>query len=276
VAETVSPEAARTLDFAESLLEEGDHYRAIGEYKRALFLGLEDAPAAQARYRIGVAYLRGEQPSAAAEHYARLIPRSGPALKPGLELQLAYALALGGEALRAQAALSSWLAAHDSDPEVPRARYLLGWSWISLEHPVEAFAQFTALPDFDGKQSLLDGTASLETLPRKSPLTAGLLSAVPGLGHVYLGQPLIGLAALLWNGLFSFALVHTLRTQQWGAAAVLGALEATWYAGTVFGAVSGAHKHNRDARLNAIEALRFDPRLERWPPTAKTAAAAGE
>jgi hypothetical protein len=40
------------------------------------------------------------------------------------------------------------------------------------------------------------------------------------------------------------------------------------YSGTVFGAVSGAHKYNRDVRQEALGALRarYDDHPESWPP----------
>jgi TM2 domain-containing membrane protein YozV len=111
--------------------------------------------------------------------------------------------------------------------------------------------------------------AALPNLPHRSPWLAGALAIVPGAGHVYLGQPLIGLAALLWNGLFGFALYDAIHHQMVGLSLVLGVFESLWYFGNIFGAVSGAHKFNRDVELNALEQLRaaHDDRPEAWPPS---------
>ena len=68
------------LAFAASLLEEGDHYRAIGEYKRFLFLAPDDPAARSARFAIGLAYLRGGQPAAAVDHYTQLARTLPPPL----------------------------------------------------------------------------------------------------------------------------------------------------------------------------------------------------
>jgi hypothetical protein len=78
----------------------------------------------------------------------------------------------------------------------------------------------------------------------------------------------IGLGALAWNGLFSFALYESIRRDQLGVAVLLGALELLWYSGTIFGAVNGAQKYNRDTRREALEALRarYDDHPEAWPP----------
>ncbi|RME29932.1 MAG: hypothetical protein D6806_00765 [Deltaproteobacteria bacterium] len=97
---------------------------------------------------------------------------------------------------------------------------------------------------------------------------------VPGLGHFYLGDYEVGFTALLWNALFGWAAADTLRRGQWGPGIMLGALELFWYSGTVYGAVAGAHRFNRDARLNYLDELDrragLDVRLlpDRLPPDA--------
>ena len=55
-----------------------------------------------------------------------------------------------------------------------------------------------------------------------------------------------------------------------GIAVMLGALELLWYSGTVFGAVNGAQKYNRDVQRDALDALRtrYDDHPETWPPSA--------
>ena len=184
---------------------------------------------------------------------------------------MGYARYLSDDFGRADLELSRWLrqAAGDApDGSRQRAHYLLGWTRLALGDGPAAAEQFKAVPQFPGKRSLLAATATLEALPHRSAWIAALLSIVPGAGHVYIGQPAIGLAALGWNGLFGVGLYDSLRRGDYGVAAVLALFESLWYFGTVFGAVSGAQKYNRDARLNAIERLReqYDDRPESWPP----------
>ena len=81
------------------------------------------------------------------------------------------------------------------------------------------------------------------------------VSLVPGLGHVYLGEYAIAITALAWNGLFGFATYDTLRQGNYGVGSLLAGLTLLWYSGTVYGAVSGAHRYNRDARLNFYDYL---------------------
>ena len=102
---------------------------------------------------------------------------------------------------------------------------------------------------------------------RITPLAAGLLSVVPGLGHLYLEEYSVGLTALAWNGLFGYAAYESFRHRRWGVGALLAALELLWYSGTIYGAVSGAERYNRDAVLNYLDRLDEDVGLDvAFPP----------
>lgn len=263
-------DAEQQLGFARSLDSEGDYYRAIGEYKRFLYLYPDSPLADEARLAIGRAYVHGEQPDAAEAHFLSLAELS-PEWRARSQLELGWARYASG---RSQAAIFSlrsflrWTDAQDA-ADTDRARYLLGWALLAQDDgaaAMEAFASISSLPE---KAQLTEAAKSWPSQPRKSPLLAGLLSVVPGAGHLYIGEPLVGLAALGWNGLFSFALYESIRRDQVGVAVLLGALEMIWYTGTIFGAVSGAQKYNRDVRLQALEGLRarFNDRPETWPPS---------
>lgn len=218
-----------------------------------------------------MAYLRGGQPSAAAEHYSQLVGTLAPPARAEAQLQVGYAHYLSGQALSAATDFNRWLdaaAPRASEPSRRRATYLLGWSYLALGDGPQAARVFERIPTFPGKPSLVEAARGLDAVPQKSPLVAGLLSLVPGAGHVYIGQPMIGVASFAWNGLFAYALYDTLRQGQLGVAAVLAVFESLWYFGSMFGAVNGAQKFNRDARQNFLDELRatYDDRPESWPP----------
>lgn len=265
-----APDAEQQLGFAHSLDSEGDYYRAIGEYKRFLYLYPDSPLADEARLAIGRAYVHGEQPDAAEAHFLSLAALS-PEWKARAQLETGWARYASGRSEAAILSLRSFLrwSGSQSPADTDRARYLLGWALLAedrAEEALDAFASVSSLPE---KGPLTEAARSWPSLPRKSPLLAGLLSIVPGAGHLYIGEPLVGLAALGWNGLFSFALYESIRRDQVGFAVLLGALEMIWYSGTLFGAVSGAQKYNRDVRLQALEGLRirFNDRPETWPPS---------
>jgi tetratricopeptide (TPR) repeat protein len=264
-----TPDAEQQLGFARSLYGEGDYYRAIGEYKRFLYLYPDSPLSDEARLAIGRAYLHGEQPDASEAHFLSLAELS-PEWRARALLEIGWSRYSSGRSQAAILALQSFLreSAGQATTDVDRAHYLLGWALLTEGDGKAAMQAFASVTSLNGKGPLTEAARNWSSLPRKSPVIAALLSVVPGAGHVYIGEPVVGLAALGWNGLFSFALYEAIRRDQVGIAVLLGALEMIWYTGTIFGAVSGAQKYNRDVRLQALDGLRarFHDRPESWPP----------
>jgi len=253
-------ELVPALEFAERLFAEGDYYRAITEYKRVLFL-LGDAPRGDwVRLRIGTAYLEGNRPEAAARVFASLAGRGSDEKMRGLaELGRARAWYRAGRHLQGMQMLERLHLSVENPLLLDSRNYLLGCAALRaghLEVARPAFAAVRAQGALGARAGLvLERLGRAGRLPERSPLLAGLLSLVPGLGHFYLGQVEVGITALLWNGLFGWASYDSFRRGQRGAGGVLLVLEMFWYAGTVYGAVAGAHRFNRDARLNFLEEL---------------------
>ena len=250
------------LRLADHFLERGDPYRAIGEYERFRFLAPESPFEGVVRYRIALSYLVGEQYEMAGSLAARLA--DDEAVEP--EVREAAWL-LGGRALyrlslhdAVETQLSTYLETEGTSREGRGwAAYQLAWSRLRAWRFQESLDALALVPPDSayGERARKLGAELSQGLsvPYRSPLLAGLLSIVPGLGHFYLGQFGTGISALLWNGVFGWALYETIRAGLWGLTALVGVLESLWYAGTIFGAVAGAQRFNRDARLNAIDAL---------------------
>ncbi|HOW96536.1 MAG TPA: hypothetical protein P5567_03180 [Kiritimatiellia bacterium] len=103
----------------------------------------------------------------------------------------------------------------------------------------------------------------------KSPLTGGLLGIVPGFGYFYAGEWASGVRSILLNSLFLFGMVDTADHDQWGAFAVITFFEFTWYSGSIYGGIDGAHRFNRDRLETAADGIRgasaFEPDPAAWP-----------
>jgi tetratricopeptide (TPR) repeat protein len=277
LAATPTPDRAHSevLPFAYALMADGDYYRAIGELERFAFLAPEAPETFPALLTIGRAYELGGKPEDAARWLGRLEPVATTLqLRGELQVEQGYARYLAGDAPRAIATLSD--AVHGplhfslARDTFARAQYLLAWALLFHGESGSAAAAFDDVP-LPVAPDLASAARGYDQLPRKSPLLAGALSALlPGLGHLYLGLPGIGLAALAWNALFVFATWDALHHHLWGVGASLGFLEGLWYGGAIFGAVSGAEKYNRDAQLNYLDALRtrYDVAPMAWPPSA--------
>ncbi|MBS2032871.1 MAG: tetratricopeptide repeat protein [Deltaproteobacteria bacterium] len=263
------------LPYAYALMGEGDYYRAIGELKRFAFLAPNTPETFPALLSIGRAYELGGKASDGAAWLTRLRPLAPTApLRASLEVELGYARFLSGDAGGAMEVLQNVLLTSNMAQSLPavqraRAQYLLAWSYLFIGQSEPAANAFHDVPLAEAP-ALEQAARDYATLPHKSPLLAGALSAlVPGLGHLYLGLPGIALAAFAWNALFIFATYDAMHHHLWGVGSVLAGLELLWYGGAVVGAVSGAEKYNRDAQVNYLDALRgkYDVAPVSWPPS---------
>lgn len=248
----------RELAFADHLFLDGDYYRAITEYRRFLFAVRGRAPdAPRAAMAIGEALMRGEKWDAAGRQYDGIATRTQQV------------------SLRQQALFAAGRAyLMDARPEMAKPRFrllveesttpnalshdaswFLAWGHFDAGELEDAYEVFLRIAQSDGAhakdaQGVVSALLDKDKLDQKDPMLAGILSIVPGLGHFYLGRWGVGLTSLTWNGVFLFAMTHAWLTGQWGLALVLSVFELGWYTGGIFGAVSGAMRHNRDVIRN--------------------------
>jgi tetratricopeptide (TPR) repeat protein len=257
---------------------EGDYYRAITEYKTFLMKTIDDPRSSRVDMKIAWIYSLADRPKAS-EALLRHI-----ALEQRTELEGWWArlysahVAMESEnRLRARRAYESII--EDCEPIIAqkgtaagierpdclelttRARLGLAQYWTRQDNFDRAARELASVP----KQALQAPDARkvakyVDTLdiPQKNPAVAGALSIVPGLGHFYLEEWGVGIVAMVWNGAFLFATVDSFVAGRVGQGTLLGLLELVWYAGTIWGAVSGAHRFNRDAMLIVREGLTED------------------
>jgi tetratricopeptide (TPR) repeat protein len=269
-----TPDADAYLRFAESLFTERDFYRAITEYKRFLFLNPQSPKAGWVQFRIGESYLEGGKLDAARFAFEDLLKvQKDPRLRRWAFLAMARAFYKRGM-LKQSAGILDQLIPELEDPDLRgHALYLSGCARLKIGEAHKARTAFEGV----GADHQLAGRAGwlsaqmerMEDLPEKSPVLAGMLSLVPGLGHIYLGEYAVAFTAFCWNGLFGFATYDAFQRGHWGVGALLAALELLWYSGTIYGAVSGAHRYNRDARLNFYDELEERAGLDIPFPQAK-------
>ncbi|MBL90190.1 MAG: hypothetical protein CMH56_00060 [Myxococcales bacterium] len=262
------------IEFADHLFADGDFYRAITEYRRYLFQvkGQGDA-AARAACAIGEALYRGGQFEAAAVQWDEVAQRaqaSGLRWQALFSAGLAYLTAEQSFAAKPRFRL---IAEDESAPALLRAhaQWFLAWGHldageIELARMVLGGLIASEGPLHEQAQGLHSAIAP-EALPKgKSPLMAGLLSAIPGLGHFYLGQWQTGFTSMLWSGVLLAGAGYSAYTQDYVVAGALAVIGLGWYSGGAYGAISGAMQHNRDQIHNWREKILFKHGASRQLP----------
>jgi TM2 domain-containing membrane protein YozV len=240
--------------FAVHLEEAGEHYRAITEYGRFGFHFPDDRRAPEARYRTGRCLVAGEKWDAAEQAFrdAAADPRD-PAIALKAALALADSAYRRGRYGSVPALAQRVTLAAPGSPEAAQARRLGELALVRVGQADAALRLAAEGGDALERDVVADLAVDGAKGDAMSPALAGALSAVlPGSGQLYLGRPKDALVAFVLNGLFIYGAYESAQQDAWGLFAVCATLEVGWYAGNVYGAVSGAEKHNRKAREDRL------------------------
>lgn len=263
---------------------QGDDYRAVTEYKLHLQSIADPDERDTTRLRVAWIYSRAKKYTAAADMLKRVVFERGRDDRMALWASLYYA-DVARMAERDQIAADAYThlitrcTTTSLQKRQPECEELVTIAYLGMALQAARAHDFTrarahldAIPagsyaaDDARKVSAYVGALDI---PHKSPALAGVLSIVPGLGHFYLEEYSTGALAMVWNGAFIYALVDAIRDRNYGYAVLIGLLETIWYSGTIFGAVSGAQRFNRDARSIVSDGLTRDlERMRRpipWP-----------
>src|SRR5918912_1521402 len=192
--------------FAQSLFDDGEYYRAIGEFQRFLFFQPEHALASEAQLKIGLAFFCGERWAQAFEIF-RQVARAAPdpALRPMAALWMAETRAQSGDHPQAIRLYQDVITAYPGSPLAERAAYLIGWSLLRQRQWVQARQAFAEIDAksfyYVSAERLAAALNPPPVLPQRSPTLARALSTVlPGAGQIYTGHPLDGLIGLGVHG----------------------------------------------------------------------------
>jgi len=256
--ESIALTGAVQLHLGDAFLAEGEYYRAITEYKKYQILFPDGRQRDTALFQTGRAYYLGQEYDAAVQSFAALHSRF-PASPHAAEA--AY---LEGVCNARLNRLDKAAAAFETTAAiVPKAR--LGRSLAAFDQGdllgtrtgLQRFlTDFPADTRSGNVQKALTIVPQDGALPRKSPLTAGILAALlPGSGHVYAGHYGDGATAFLLNGLFITGTVVALQQENYAVAGIVGVIGVPFYLGNIYGAANAATKWNLAVRKGLRDRL---------------------
>ncbi len=252
----------KQFSFAESLFDQDDFYRAIGEYKRLIFL-CPDAKALceKACFKIGVSYFRAEKWQYAIDAFDTFL-LNFPASP--LEGEAVYLKGLSERKLSLydEALLSfAYIMEKETGEYRARAIYQSGLVLLDMEKWGRAEDMFSQVPEesrlYDSAGVFSAGLRNIVNIPRKSPVVAGTLAAViPGAGHLYTQRKRDALVAFLLNGVFIWSAVELFEDEKYVTGAIVSFFELGWYTGNIYSAVGSAHKFNERTKQEFLKGLR--------------------
>ena len=266
-----SVDARTARAFGDHLLQTGDAYNALTWYRLALFLE-PDAPDADAlRFRMALAWERGERYPAAVFAYGQV---TGP-LMDQATYRAAVADFEAGNLLSADHTLETLTLYSPDSVWAPRAAYTRGVLALQAHDLPTASARFATFAYVDSPLAVRASAlaaAAAEPVRKKSPGLAAALSVVPGLGQLYTGHP--GDAAMaaalnipigLGAGLLLADGLQTGRPVEIAAGGLFTGMFALTFPSNLLGAYRGAARANERAAAKRADALlqqAWDPSLQ--------------
>jgi len=252
------------MRLGDAFMAEGEYYRAVTEYKKYLILFPQGRQSDTALIQTGMAYYLGLEYDSAVQVFAAF--RSRFPNSP-LAARAAYHEGICNAKLnrlnKAGAAFETAATTETATDLAPLAR--LGRSLLKLDQGDLAgtrnelnrfLADFPTDPRAAKAHTALSLLPQDDELPRKSPLTAGILSAIiPGSGHMYAGHYGDGTTALLLNGLFIAGTVVAIQQENYAVAGVVGVIGLPFYIGNIYGAANAATKWNLGFRKELHDKL---------------------
>ncbi len=283
------PVSAQVSDFADSLFQEGDYLNAAHEYKRILFLHPNLPRIDFVAFRVAASYQNAGQLEKAISAYKFLIdtyPNSS--LVERATNNIAQCHILLGDREQGIAALENFLTKHKRSDLSPLAHFTIGMLHIDKSEWTEAGRVwnevFSAYPDSPFAKisaRLARMVNNVDTLPRRSPTVAGVLSALmPGSGQIYSGKTVDGLYAFMSVAVLGSASVYYISEERYEVAVPVAVLGAVFYGNSIYRGIRAAETFNlqheqrfrnqiqqeiRDSGLfGATSTLKDSPRLVLW------------
>lgn len=247
------PASAQVSDFADSLFQEGDYLNAAHEYKRILILHPDLPRVDFIAFRVAASYQNAGQLEKAISAYQFLIdtyPNSPLVERSTNNISQCYILS--GDTERGITSLENFLTKYKRSDLAPLAHFTIGmlhidknewteanriWNDVSSIYPDSPFSKTSA--------RLARIVKSGDTLPRRSPTAAGVLSAfVPGSGQIYSGKTIDGLYAFMSVAVLGSASIYYINKERYEVAVPVGVLGAFFYGNSIYQSFQSAQAFN--------------------------------
>jgi len=271
--ETGQEQEKSLLGFADYLFEEGHYYQAVTEYERFIYFNPGHPSVPRARLQTARCYKMGGQYDRAIGLYRELAALYG-GREEGIEaaFQAGDCLRLREDHEEALRAFSRFIEDSPSHPLADKARWNMAWTYVWLQDYSSARRELLLLNESSlyqaSSRELMGALEQLPHVPRKSPFLSGMLAALmPGAGHLYTGQKKQALFSFVTNALLIVGSYEAFSKELYTAGGFLSLFSINYYSGNIFGAITSAHKFNRQKREEHLEQLmkQYDDQVIGFP-----------
>jgi tetratricopeptide (TPR) repeat protein len=233
--------------FANDLMARGDYYRAIGEFKRFLYFFPSDSMAAEARLNIAKSLFLARRYDDLIEWRDGMRRSTDNALE--LDLLEGHSYFRLGRYDVSLPKLAEAGERFENPLNASQACYLAGLSAVRLtkyQLAASLLEQVTEDSPYHSRaESYLGILQSGHTYAVKSPLRAGLLSVIPGLGYAYSEHYQTAIAAFFVDCLLGWAAADAFRDNDTAEGITVSIFALGFYLGSITGSVQTVHRYNK-------------------------------
>ncbi|MCP4115275.1 MAG: outer membrane protein assembly factor BamD [Desulfobacteraceae bacterium] len=256
-------------EYAQKCFGDKDYSTALVEFKRFAHFFPGDPRARQAKFLTGKALYHLKDYNAAKQVFDTfLYPFSEEPLVVEAYFMLGSTYGKMGKSGRAETVLQNLLLLTDDTKTKDRIHATLGWTHLKRTLEMDPTALKTAETNIDrltpsgaqtyGKKRLKETITTIKQEKGKSPKIAGAAAVIPGMGFLYCERYRDAAISFLLNAALIMAAHESFDEGHEALGGVISFVEAGFYTGNIYGAISSAHKYNRNLRQQTLQSLEQD------------------
>lgn len=251
------------FEYARYRFESNEYETAIAEFKRFLYFYGEDSRAAKARYHIGMGYFRLAKYDMALDYFKKTVKaQEGSKLAIEARFRISECHLRMNDPKAAESTLLNLIEENEKRSIRDRAFYQLGWLCLETGKIGQADTWFDRMSQSAQRTYLVadlkNDMARMASLPHKSPVLAGVFSIIPGGGYLYCNRYQDATVAFLVNGALMGAAYESFDNDLEVLGGLISAVGLGFYAGSIYGGISSAHKFNQSTYNDFIDDLAQD------------------
>jgi tetratricopeptide (TPR) repeat protein len=260
-ANTLTIDADSQFGFARQLFTAGHFEQAADEFDRFIYFFPDDGRLAAALFQKGMSFFKLNRFQEAQSIFSQLEKqeRQGE-YRSRAALMIAACQSQLNDVQGAVASLKRLIENTRESAVKDEAWYRLAWLMIETADWQKAKIAFQQLSRTGNDQyrsdKMLSALDATDTLPQKNPHVSGLFSIIPGAGHLYCGRPRDATIAFFLNAALAASAWQAFDKEMPWLGGLISFVEIGVYSGTVYSAVSSAHKYNRQKKIDFIEQLK--------------------
>jgi tetratricopeptide (TPR) repeat protein len=247
--------------FAMEYFEQGQYGKAIAEFERFIYFFSDHHMGDNAKYHIGLSYFRSGMFKEAIDPFSGIVETSTDQnLIAKAHFRMSEIFVNLQEHTTAINVLNHLVETSHDPVFIDEAHYRAGWIYLQLNDVESARRRFQMISPQNRNlfriQTINEELSREKLFSEKSPRVAGFLSIFPGAGFAYTERYRDALVAFLLNAGLIFAAYESFDSGNEALGGIIAFVGTGFYAGNIYGAVSSAHKYNRDSHQQFLENLR--------------------